>query len=246
MAQADWSPLTDNLSSTLVDNGVTAGTAKPTGGGTHVYGFNALAADDGVVGYFAGQAGFIPTAKGGTMRAAIRRGPASGPTGFAPFLFMGLQSDAAASAAYILGLSDADPYHIVLRKGTLITGVPDGAVEPAGGNNVLMRSTQAFATDAWLQLRLDMIVQGTGDVLLQVFQNDIDAAGSGSVNAPNWVVVPGMEGPQAPTLEGFVDDALAINTGSAPYTAGRVGYGMRSQAVGGRGFFDHIEVARQL
>jgi len=243
MAQADWSALSDNAAATVLDNGVTSGTDKPAGGGTHVYGFRSLEATDSVVGYFTGQAGFVPTTKGGSIRGAIKRGPSSGPTGFAPFFFIGLQGTSIGDVAYILGLSDADPYHIVLRKGTLDTGVADGPVDPDGSDNVLMRSTEAFSDAEWLHLRMDMIVQGTGDVVLQIFQNDLDA---NDVAAPSWVVVPGMEGPQAPSIDGFVDDSLGINTGSVPLTAGRMGYGMRSQVVGATSFVDHLQCARQL
>ena len=244
MAQADRTALSDNTSSTDLDNGVTAGTSKPLGGDLHVYGFNSRNSSDNLVAYFAGQAGFVPTTKGGSIRAAIRRGPASGNTGFAPFMYVGLQGTSKSSAAYILGLSDADPFHISLRKGTLATGVPDGGVNPDEANNILLRSTASFTSDdAWMHLRLDMIVQGTGDVLLQVFQNDLSV---NSVQSPNWIDIPGMEGDQSPLIKGFVDDALQVNTGSAPFTAGRIGFGFRSFSVGARSYFDHIQVARQL
>jgi hypothetical protein len=106
-----------------------------------------------------------------------------------------------------------------------------------------MRSVEAFDPDVWHHLRLDMIVQGTGDVLLRVFRNDL---GSHLVSDPVWEAIAGMEGPQAPTFEGFVDDALGVNTGSAPYTSGRAGFGMRTQDVGRRSYFDELAVLRAI
>jgi hypothetical protein len=140
-------------------------------------------------------------------------------------------------------LCDGDPYHIELRKGALSGGVPDEAADPDGGNHILMRSIGAFNLDTWHHLRLDMILQGTGDVLLQCFQNDLQ---SDAVTSPDWVVIPGMEGPQSPAIDGFIDDALGVNTGSAPYTSGRAGFGIHVSEISRRGYFDHLEVIRQL
>ena len=245
MSQADWNGLSDNLATTVVDHGITSGVDKPSGGGEHVYGFNALAATEGVVGLYATQLNFNPTTKGGSVRGAIRRGPSPSGSGFSPFMFMALQGTASTNLAYMLGLSNEDPFRIVLRKGALTGGIPSGAPDPDGQNNILMRSGQSFAlSDApWLHLRLDMIVQGSGDVLLQVFQNDLAL---NPVSTPDWQVVPGMEGPQSPSIEGFVDDSLGINTGSLPLTAGRIGFGQKSAITSARSFFDHMQVLRQL
>jgi hypothetical protein len=106
-----------------------------------------------------------------------------------------------------------------------------------------MRSSASFANDTWLHLRLDMIVEGTGDVILQVYQNDLD---TNPVSAPVWELITGMEGPQYPTITGFVDDALGVTTGIAPYTSGRAGFGHYNNDVGRQSFFDHIEIGRQL
>ncbi len=242
MAEADWTFLTGGLSSAQVDNGVTAGVVKPNGGGDFLYGFNSLEVIDGVVGRTNTQVGFAPMPSGGSVRGAVKRGVSGAKTGFAPFLYIGLQGPDVSDAGYLLGLGDNDDYHIVLRKGVLTDGLPDGPVDPDASPNVLMRSSAAFTEDTWLHLRLDMIVQGSGDVVLQVAQNDLD---SNPVTAPVWAEVPGMEGPQSPSIKGFIDDSLGVNTGSAPFTSGRAGYAIRVEDVTRRGFFDHMEVARQ-
>lgn len=242
MSEAQWTVLTGGLGSGSVARGVTAGTDKPNGGGSFTYGFNSLVIVDGAVALHNNQTNFAPMAKGGSIRGAIKRAPSGGKTNYAPFLFIGLQGGAVTDSGYLLGLGDDNPHHIVLRKGTIITGLPDVVPNPPT-TDVLMRSTASYEEDTWLHLRLDMILQGTGDVLLQAFINDLD---TNAVTSPSWVTVPGMEGPQYPSITGFVDDALGVNTGSVPHTSGRAGMGFRVEDVSRRAYFDHIEVARQL
>lgn len=243
MSESDWTVLSSSLGGASVAKGATAGIPRPNGGGSFCYGFNSKALVDGAVGLFVNKTNFAPMTKGGSIRGALKRSAGGGSSGFAPLLFIGLQGAAVSDSGYLLGLGDDDPHHIVLRKGSIVTGLPDLAPDPDGANHVLMRSTETFELDTWLHLRLDMIVQGSGDVLLQVFQNDLDAH---PVTAPTWALVAGMEGPQYPTIEGFVDDALGVNTGSPPYTSGRGGFAFRVEDVTRRSFFDHVELARQL
>jgi hypothetical protein len=172
-------------------------------------------------------------AKGGSVRGAIQRGVSGGPLGFAPFLFVGLQGPSVNDLGYLLGLGDGDPHHVVLRKGALSGGLPD---IPPGTQGVLRRSTATFMPGTWVHLRLNMIVNLNGDVLLQVFQNDLVANPLGG--APSWQPVPGMSE--------FIDDALGINSGSQPFTSGRAGFGFFTKDVTRRGFVDHVEVYRQL
>ena len=242
MSQADWTDLTNSLPAASVVSGVTAGIVKPNGGGSFVYGFNSLAIVAGVSALHNNQVNFVPMAKGGSIRAAMKRGLSGGPTGFAPMMFIGLQGGAVTDAGYLLGLGDADPANIILRKAVLTGGLPNDAANPPTNAN-LLRSTNTIANDVWVHLRLDMILQGTGDVLLQVFENDL---GTNPVTAPVWTTPAGMEGPQSPSITGFVDDALGVNTGSAPFTSGRAGMAFEVSDVTRRAFFDHIEVARQL
>lgn len=233
MAETDWTFLNDGLDAATVDRGVTTGVARTPGGGSFVFGFNSLATAQGAVGLFSNQVNFAPMAKGGSVRAALQRGPSGGPLNFAPLLFIGLQGPSVNDHGYLLGLADGEPHHVVLRKGALSVGLPD---IPPGPLGVLRRSTVTFMPGSWLHLRLDMVVNQNGDVLLQIFQNDLVAHPLGS--APSWSAVPGMGE--------FVDDALGINAGSQPFTSGRAGFGFFSKDVTRRGFVDHVEVFRQL
>jgi hypothetical protein len=233
VAETDWTFLNDGLDAATVDRGVTTGIARPPGGGSFLFGMNSLSTAQGVVGLFTNQVNFAPMAKGGSIRGAVQRGVSGGPLNFAPFLFVGLQGPSVNDLGYLLGLGDGDPHHIVLRKGVLSAGLPD---VPPGTQGVLRRSTATFLPGTWVHLRLDMIVNLNGDVLLQVFQNDLALHPLGG--APSWAAVPGMSE--------FIDDALGINSGSQPFTSGRAGFGFFTKDVTRRGFFDHLEVLRQL
>jgi hypothetical protein len=231
--EMDWTFLDDGLDAARVARGVTTGIARPPGGGNFVYGFNSLSTDQGAVALFANLPDFAPMQKGGSVRGAIQRGVSGGRLRFAPFLFVGLQGSSVNDSGYFLGLGDGDPHHIVLGKGALANGLADVA---PGTNGVLRRSTAIFEPGSWLHLRLDMVVNQNGDVLLQVFHNDLIAHPLSS--PPNWVTVQGMDE--------FVDDALGVNSGTQPFTSGRGGFGFFTKDVARRGSFDQVEVYRQL
>ncbi|MFW5739769.1 MAG: hypothetical protein ACOC1F_05325 [Myxococcota bacterium] len=231
MAEADWTYLNDGLDIATVDRGVTAGIARPPGGGSFLFAFNSLAAVQGAVGLFCNLVDFAPMAKGASIRGCVQRGPGGGPTGFSPFLFLACQGNSVNDTAYLLGLSDDDPHRIVLRKGAVAVGIPDSE-----GPNVLLASGESFSQGTWLHLRLDVIVNDNGDVVLKVLRNDVGAHPLGS--PPDWQAVPGM-------VE-FIDDHLGINSGSQPLTSGRGGFGMAVADVTRRGYFDHLELLRQV
>lgn len=234
MAESDWTVCSSSISSGALDRGVTQGIARPSGGGSFVYGFNSLAVVAGATALFCNQTNFAPTPanKGGSVRGAVKRGLSGGQIGFSPFLFLGLQGPDVSDAGYLLGLSDAEPHSIILRKGPINVGVPD---QPIGTNGVLAKSSETFEPDTWLHLRLDMIVNLTGDVILKAFRSDLVA---NAVSSPIWLPIPG--------LADFVDDTLGINSGSAPFTSGRFGFGMQVSDAARRSFFDQIEVSRQI
>lgn len=235
MSEADFTLLTGSLSSGSVARGVTAGITPPNGGGSFVFGFNTLDTTEGIVGLFCNLTNFAPMAKGGSVRMAMKRGKGGGKTNFAPFIFIGASGSGVGDQAYILGLGDSDPSRIVLRKGIISAGVPDAVVTSPPTSGVLRKSTETFTEDTWVHLRLDMIVNTNGDVVLNVYRN-ADLAGD-PVTAPDWQAIPGMAQ--------FIDDSLGVNSGTSPLTSGRAGWGLYTKDVTRRAFFDHFELSRQ-
>jgi hypothetical protein len=235
MAEADWTELGNSLASPSLRRGVTHGITPPNGGGNFVYGWNSMDTTQGCHGLWVDKANFNPMAKGGSIRGAIMRGPSAGEEDFAPLLYMSANGSNVEDSAYILGLSDEDPHRIVLRKGAMASGVPAGAPDPDGTNNIIRRSTETFNEETWLHLRLDVIANPSGDVILVVYRNDLDV---NPVTAPVWAAVPGMDS--------FTDDALGIATGSLPLVGGYAGYMFQKKNVSRRSFVDHVEVFRQL
>lgn len=233
MASTDWAELSGGLSEENVTRGVTAGATPPEGGGEFVYGFNSRNVVEGAVALHVDAVDFAPTAKGGSIRAALKRGTSAGSTGWSPFLFFCAGGDSVEDRAYVLGLEDAAAGRIVLRKASAISeGVPE-----ADATNSLRRSDDTFAVDTWLHLRLDVVVNDNGDVVLKVFRNDLVVH---DVDNPVWEAVEGMDD--------FIDDALGVNDplGRLPYTSGYAGFGMAVEEQSRRAYFDHIQVYRQL
>ncbi len=246
MGETNWTELDDGLDVATVDRGTTTGIARPSGGGSFIFGFNSLSTAPGAAGLFTNQVDYAPTSalKGGSVRAAIQRGISGGDTNHAPFDFIQGQGPSVNDLAYLLGLQDNEPHKIVLRKGTIVAGVPSGSPGTLG---ILRRSTATFTKGTWLHLRLDAVVNVNGDVILKVFRNDLNAH---AVSSPVWVAEPGLEDEDLVDSHGagtcFVDDALSVNSGSAPYTAGRMGFGFQTKDVTRRGYFDQLECIRQL
>lgn len=229
MSEANWTTLTGSLAAPVVSRGVSAGFTPPNGGGSYVFGFHALQNTAGAVGLYPNHANFAPAAKGGSIRAAIQR--AGGDAYCTAMLAAALEASGVTAAGYLLGFADdEEPGHLLLRKGSIATGLPEAGID------VLRKSTQTYPKGSWLHVRLDVIVQPHGDVLIQVFQNDLTAH---AVSSPVWAAIDGMAE--------YVDDVLGINSGSVPLNGG--GYfaiAFKSSEVGRRGFVDHVEIARQI
>lgn len=232
MAQSDFDVLQDAASIASINRAVTAGTDTPNGGGTFVLGFASKTPDPVSSGLHLNQIGFNPCTLGCSIRFATKRG--LGGTGFAAFGFVGLTGDSVNDTAYILGLADDDPANIVLRKGIIANGLPNNAPGDPITLGTLRRSVDQFLEDTWVHLRLDVIVNPTGDVVLNCFQSDLNL---NAVSAPVWTAISGMGS--------YIDDVLEVNTGSPPLTGGRVGLAFASDAGSRRGYFDYLQVIRQ-
>jgi hypothetical protein len=241
MAENDWAAITGGsaLGAGSVARGVSNAFLEPPHSGTndYVFGFRSLDASSGVAGYVCDLANFKPIGggsdKGGSIRAAMKRYSAQ--DGFAPFMGLIPGTDPTA-AGYFLGLTEgATSYKLALKKGNPASGLD--ATE-----STILRSSTASFTDsgdtaaAWFQVRLDVLVNPNGDVVLSVKQNDL---ASYDVDNPTWAAVTGMDD--------YIDDAVGILTGSAPIVNSfYVMYGHYTAASQGAvSLFDHIEVYRQ-
>jgi len=232
MSAEDWAELDDSL--VAVEKGATNGLGVPNGGGTQIYAFNSMDAEQiGAAGLRCVIADFQPMSSGGRISACIKRMPSGANTGFSPLIYMAAGGTSVNDTAYLLGLEDADPYRIVLRKATIISGIP--ATEE--GNYLARSSTQfQMSAEAWHQLRLDVIEQPSGAVTLEVAQSDLD---SYPCTAPVWTSIDGMAQ--------FVDDAVGANTGSLPLIGGYVGFATAYQeSIATVGGFDQIQILRQV
>ncbi len=125
MSSQDWQELQNNLAQGAVRHGASLGFVVPNGGGNTVYAMHCL---DGTViggvGLYADITNYSPLTKGGRASMCLKRRAGASNIGFSPFIFIGVQGNDINDKGYILGLEDADPYRIVLRKGALIAGVP--------------------------------------------------------------------------------------------------------------------------
>jgi len=231
MAEIDWTAFSGGLTTASLKRGVTYGITPPPGGGSFVYGYNSVDTLEGAAGMFANQVNFAPMAKGGSVRGCVKRGVSGGNVGFSPFLAVGIQGSAIADNAYLLGLTDEEPYRIALKTGAMATGMGQYT-----NPQIKRLSIETFLPDRWFHLRIDMVVNLTGDVILDVWQNDLTLHPIGT--APDWQPVAGMGQ--------LVDDVLGVNTGSFPYTSGRAGIGCWKNDVTRRVYFDQLEVIRQL
>ena len=238
MGQGDWLELEGKLETTSIKRGVrygTGGFTPPNGGAAFVFGYNSRAVATGAHGMYVALDGFIPTSGGGIVRGAVKRVASGGNTGFSPFLFFCCQGATAPSVndtAYLLGLSDADPYEIVLAKGPILAGLVESATEV----KFLARSTSQYSIGdgLWHHLQLEVICQPNGDVKLVAKANDLAVH---EVTAPVWEAIPG--------LSDVVDDCLDVETGSDPLIGGYAGWAFAlAGQVNRRAAFDAIQALR--
>ncbi len=243
MAESDWTVAANSLGTGDVLRGSTAGITPPSEGGIFSHGFNSITANAGAVALFTNQGSFAPMASGGRISRAVKRLASAASTGWSHFLFMSLVSDDVGAVCYMLGLSDAKPSKVVLRKGILSEGFPAETIDPTV-NGVLALSSQTIPEDQWIHLRLDVAVNVNGDVSLSVFENDIDE--NGVDTNPDFQPIAGMDSISPGSGAAFVDDVLGVATGSLPIVGGRAGFGFEVDGISRAAAFDHIEVARQI
>lgn len=239
MAQADWTTLLNVAPTSVIRRGVVAAGVNvtvPNGGESFCYGFNSISNTAGCVAHHLAALAFNPTVSGGSIRGALRRGTTgSSASGMSTFLYIGLSGTDVSDTAYSLGLSDDEPSNLILRKGVLSEGIIANAPGNPSTLGTLRRSNASYLQGEWVHVRLDMVVNGTGDVVLHCYVNDLD---SNSALAPVWEEISGMDA--------YIDDALGINTGSLPLVSGRVGYGYQSAASARRGFVDVVQALYQV
>jgi hypothetical protein len=237
MAEVDWTDLAGSaLNANDMPRGVSVGFTVPNGGGTFVHGYRSGVSTEGFGGKRCAATltnyGPIPANKGGVISAAMKR-YASGAY-YAPMIGFMMGTDPTTAQAYMLGLSEADAYQIVLRKGVSAAGL-DAADSSVLRTSTLSWTTVGDAAEAWKHLRLEVLVNPHDEVILIVKQNDLAA---NAVTAAVWEAVDGMDD--------YVDDSIGILTGSLPYLGSFYPfYGMYTAAAGSQALFDHIVVARQ-
>lgn len=214
--------------------GTTAAFPTPSGGGSRTYSWRA--ADASINGAHAVRVDApnfapIPGNNGGSIRGAIYRADGSSAEDHSVFLFFQLQEDDTSGTAYLLGLSPEVSSHLVLVKGPLSSGIPTSAEKTDG---VVRRSTETYGQGTWLHVRLDVVVNPNGDVVLNTWVNDLTA---NDVTAPTWVAVDEMSG--------VIDDVLGWETGTPGLNVGgRMGFAYHATSSGTAGAVDHIRVAR--
>lgn len=245
MAEIDWTDLADGLDALTLLRGATGAETRPNGGGAFCYGFRSAAAAVGAAGKVTNQVDFSPitppaSGGGGSVRGCVKRGLSTISTGFAPMFFVGLQAGgplpSVLDEGYILGLEDTAPHRVVLRKGRIVDGVP-----AATSDNSLMRSLESAAINTWWHLRLDMVVNPSGDVVLTVYKSDLALH---ACTAPVWDKL-SMDGHNGADVNEFIDDVLGAASGSVPYVSGYAGFAMQVAAQAKRAYFDHITIGRQ-
>lgn len=124
MSAANWVEVPNSLAVGAVDRGVIYTQSPPSGGGNHVFGFHTVADDvPGAIAFRSDVTDFNPMTLGGMISSAMKRGRSAISGGFAPFIFQGLDLDDIDGTAYMLGLEDAEPSRVLLRRGILSDGL---------------------------------------------------------------------------------------------------------------------------
>lgn len=155
MALANFALVANGLLVSQVDSGVIHLEDAADGGGNFVFAFNTILANaPGVQAYRSAVTGYAPLTNGGTVRAALKRGLTAISAGFDHFIFIGLATDDVGDFAYCLGLEEAQPARVLLRRGLLSEGV-------LSFGRMTSSLTETFALVDGQTLMVD--VDGSGD-----------------------------------------------------------------------------------
>ena len=233
MASVDWTTLTNSVSDGVAAHGVSAPFDNMEGGSDYFYAFHSSTSTvlGGMGKYSNVAAGDFDL--GSSVSGAVVRRASAGSTGYSVFIFTCLGgSDASVSAtnyAYLLGLSNADPSHIVLAKSTISSGIPDGAPGTLG---ILAKSSGIVDLNQWVHLKLEAIAQSNGDVILRCYRSMANLD-----EAPSWEAIEG--------IDEFIDDITKINSGSLPLDAGRPGFGFSYAAQNRVAAVSNLQISRQ-
>jgi hypothetical protein len=246
MAQSDWTPPSNVLTSSNVLRVETAAFTPPNGGGSFVQAYKSISVGSGVMALFYTGTGFAPTGatKAGLARAAMKRATSGGASGWAPFVFVSLSGTDVADTAYLLGIGDASPGHLILRKGPLNAGLPDVAPGTAG-SGVIWRSDESVSIDEWAHIQLMVAGNANGDAVISIWRSNLSTS---TLSSPTMVLVPGRRVAQVGGLvadTGITDDGAGILTGSPAYASGRLGYGCYFSDVARVAMFDGIYLEAQ-
>jgi hypothetical protein len=247
MAQADWAVMGGSADGTgwsgvTILRGATFGITPPPGGGLACFGFNCVQKVDSGVGIVPQVVGFAPMPSGGQITGAMQRGLSGGAAGFSGGLFLCASGATLGDTAYILGIEDSSPGRIVLAKGAVSVGIPADGV----GTKILRASGVRIAQAEWIHLRLDAIVQASGDVVLRAYTNNM--VSHPLDNPPGWIWEPIVfdDGWVGQFSDGyFIDDAIGVNSGSVPLASGYPGFCFKTKEAGRRYYFDHIGLTQQ-
>lgn len=248
MARDDWSVLSGSADGTgwggsTILRDATFGVDPPNGGSPGVFGINSREPVDACVGIYTTLATFSPTPSGARIEGCIQRGVSGGPQGFSQFLFGNLSGSNVADVGYLLGIEDQTPGRIVLVKGSPNVGIPNDGLN----TKVLRTSSETISQGKWIHLRMDLIVQGSGDVVIRCYQNDVEAHPLDIPSSWVWVPIVFDDGWSSQFEDGyFIDDVVGVNSGSVPIQAGFAGFASKLTEAARRSYFDNLQITKQV
>lgn len=247
MARSDWAIMSGSADGTswggvTILRNATFGITPPPGGGAAVFGINSVQNVIGAVAVYNAVAGFSPLPSGGSISMVLKRGISGGLDKFSAFLFLCATGNNIGDSAYLIGLSDTAPSRIIVAKGAVGVGLPGDGV----GTKILRQSTRTVEIDEYVHLKIDAIVQGSGDVVLRFYENDLDLHPLDNPASWVWVPIPCTDEWVGQFSDGyFIDDVVGVNSGSTPLTSGYAGYGGEVKDAARRSYYDHAILIAQ-